>query len=122
MGQLGSKLRSITNGYMFWCPGCQEPHIVNKSWSFDGNIESPTFSPSILVRNGHYAEGHTGDECWCTYNVKHPNNLSGFKCKQCHSFVKAGNIEFLSDCSHQLAGKTVILPNLPEYLQDRTKI
>lgn len=27
----------------------------------------------------------------------------------CHSFVRNGKIEFLSDCTHELAGKTVEL-------------
>ena len=28
----------------------------------------------------------------------------------CHSFVRNGRIEFLGDCTHGLAGKTVDLP------------
>lgn len=31
-------------------------------------------------------------------------------CHTCHSFVRDGQIEFLSDCTHALAGKTVSLP------------
>jgi hypothetical protein len=31
---------------------------------------------------------------------------------RCHSFVRAGMIEFLSDCTHELAGKTVPIPDL----------
>ena len=32
--------------------------------------------------------------------------------KRCHSFIKDGQIQFLGDCTHSLAGQTVALPNL----------
>ena len=28
----------------------------------------------------------------------------------CHSFVRAGQIEFLGDCTHEFAGQTVPMP------------
>lgn len=31
----------------------------------------------------------------------------------CHSFVTDGRIQFLSDCTHSLAGQTVDLPEMP---------
>lgn len=99
MARLSAKLRSIAGGegapdwrgVGFWCPGCDEVHVIKTSaggWTFDGNAERPTFSPSILVTGGG------GD-------------------RRCHSFVRAGSIEFLSDCTHALAGKTVPLPDWP---------
>lgn len=30
----------------------------------------------------------------------------------CHSFIRDGRIEFLSDCTHALAGQTVDLPDI----------
>lgn len=33
----------------------------------------------------------------------------------CHSFITDGSIEYLSDCTHELAGETVPLPVLEEY-------
>ena len=98
----------------FWCPGCAEMHVVTPGWQFDGNYDRPTFSPSVLVRSGHYAPGHPGPECWCTYNARHPEAPSGFRCEQCHSFVRDGQIQFLGDCTHQLAGRTVPLTAPPE--------
>ena len=84
--------------YLFFCPGCKCDHGVwiNKSgytgptWNFDGNIDSPTVSPSILVNQG------AGNP---TVPV-------------CHSFIKAGKIQYLSDSTHELAGQTI---DLPEY-------
>jgi Family of unknown function (DUF6527) len=77
--------------YLHWCPGCDGPHAINvekpnhcnAKWSFDGNVESPTFSPSI--------------------------NYVGM----CHYFIRGGRIEFCSDSKHALAGQTVELPDFP---------
>ena len=83
----------------FFCPGCVLPHQIHISgsgpvWSFDGNNESPTCAPSILVT------GHQGDA----------------KERRCHSFLRQGRLQFLGDCTHALAGQTVDLPELPEWL------
>jgi len=94
----------------FGCPGCSCLHTISKAWSFNGDVDRPTFSPSILVRTGHYADGHKGD-CWCAYNEKHPTK---FKCTICHSFITDGKIQFLNDCTHELKGQTVDLIDLKE--------
>lgn len=71
---------------VYWCPGCRDRHyaevqksagIASPSWEWDLNTEQPTISPSV-----HYV---------------------GY----CHHFVRAGKIEYLSDCKHALAGQTV---------------
>lgn len=104
---------------LFRCPGCEEMHQVTTGegpgprWSFNGDYERPTFNPSILIRSGHFLPGHkAGDSCWCTFCAEDEADGSpGFSCKQCHSFVRDGRIEFLGDCSHALAGQTVPLPD-----------
>lgn len=116
MAALSAKLRSTEGGGIaFWCPGCDEAHGVRvgsaDSWTWDGNAESPTFNPSVLVRSGHHMPGHQGSDCWCTYNQKHADNPAPFKCSVCHSFVRNGQIQFLGDCTHALAGQTVPLPD-----------
>jgi hypothetical protein len=101
MAALGKKLRTLAGGEGapdwrgsgFWCPGCDSIHVIKTSpggWTFDGNADAPTFSPSILVTGGGARDKD-----------------------RCHSFVRAGKIEFLSDCSHALAGKTVDMPDWP---------
>lgn len=99
----------------FYCPGCKETHAVpvcgTDGWTFNGDLDKPTLSPSILRRSGHFVPGHSG-ACWCTYNAEHPEE-DPFLCLQCHSFVKDGFIQFLGDCSHALAGQTVALPEWP---------
>lgn len=95
--------------YMFYCEGCKENHFFNSSWTFNGDFVKPTVTPSILVSSGHYAPEYKGDTCWCTYNAEHPDELAPFRCYRCHSYVTNGKIQYLSDCTHELAGKTVDL-------------
>ncbi len=117
MGRLSAVLRSQQGGGLaFRCPGCNMVHAVDVNpggWTWDGNVDAPTFSPSVLVTGGHYIPGHQGD-CWCTYNAKHPDEPTVFKCSRCHSFVRGGQIQFLNDSTHALAGQTVPLPAWPE--------
>jgi Family of unknown function (DUF6527) len=121
MGALGSKMRTVADcvgtAVAFWCPGCGESHVVRVTgqgaWEYSGDIEAPTFRPSILVTNGHYSPGHKGDVCWCTYNAV-ANPPTAFRCMRCHSFITDGKIQFLDDCTHELAGKTVLLPDWPK--------
>ncbi len=80
---------SISNKkYFFECPGCKYLHPYNvdpslpQCWQFNGNYDKPTFTPSLLV------------------NGSHPES-------RCHLYLTDGKIQFLSDCHHELAGKTV---------------
>jgi hypothetical protein len=125
MPRLSAKLYDQGGGRLvFWCPGCDAAHTVSVApghWSYNGNPEAPTFSPSVLARSGHHMDGHDGRSCWCTYNadqVASGKEPSSFKCRRCHSFVSNGMIQFLDDCSHALAGHTVPLADLPEHLEE----
>lgn len=86
----GFKDRHLRLG--FECPGCGQLHAIPvegpKAWGFNGSLERPTFTPSLLVR---WEQG-----------PEHTQHV-------CHSFVREGQIEFLGDCTHALAGKTVPL-------------
>ena len=97
----------------FKCPGCGDTHVIRvsgpKAWGFNGSVERPTFTPSLLVRTGHFV---TPGECWCNYDKAHPDDASGFACYRCHSFITDGRIQFLGDCTHALAGQTVDLPEI----------
>ena len=111
-------------GYQFWCPGCNEHHMVsirlwrdggNPVWEFKGDLERPTFEPSVLHRTGHFADDR-GDKhpCWCTYEQR-LGKPSPYKCQRCHSYVEAGKIRFLADCSHKLAGQIVDMVPVDEW-------
>ncbi|OAN71573.1 ammonia monooxygenase [Sulfitobacter sp. EhC04] len=119
MSALGSKLRSLAGGSVaFWCPGCNEAHMIRvdgskrPSWSFNGNGDAPTFKPSVLLKTGHHVTGHKGD-CWCSTTDENDEPWP-FGCVVCHSFVTDGRIQFLSDCTHALAGQTVDIPDFPK--------
>ena len=111
MSSLSAKLRSAEGGrLMFWCPGCDGAHQVGVGdghgprWDYNGNADAPTFTPSILVRG---TQPLTDEE--------HAAIMAGkpFEPKPlvCHSFVTDGLIQFLGDCTHNLAGQTVDLPD-----------
>lgn len=77
--------------FIFHCPGCGCCHGFKTdgpgpTWTFNGDMTKPTLNPSLMVRHGMNGGAQT-----------------------CHSFVKDGMIEFLPDCTHALAGKTVPL-------------
>lgn len=89
---VGNKER---NEVYLWCTGCNGYHSVcvdPGGWTWKGNEESLTINPSILVR------GVRGDND----QVK----------TLCHSFVRDGKIQFLSDLAYALAGRTVDLPEV----------
>lgn len=52
------KRRKTENGflYIFYCPGCRTVHsfdVRNGEWTFDGDWDNPTFSPSLSLPNCH---------------------------------------------------------------------
>lgn len=119
MAALGSFLRTVEgNKIAFWCPGCRISHAVfvgDNGWKWNGNVQRPTFSPSVLVTSGHYLHGDKPGNCYCDFAERHPDLAKGceWKCERCHSFVENGRIRFLRDCSHDLRGATVDLPVFP---------
>jgi hypothetical protein len=73
------------------CPGCKEWHSVPvegpQAWGFNGDLLHPTLTPSVL------------------YN----KDLRNKSRPLCHIFLRDGVIEFLGDCTHEMAGKKVPL-------------
>jgi hypothetical protein len=118
MEALSKILRRRPDGRLsFLCPGCRSTHELSVGeggiWGWNGDAERPTFTPSILVRQGHYAYNEPREKCWCTWNRDHPDDPSAFVCQRCHSFVTDGQIRFLEDSTHDLAGQTVPIPDWP---------
>lgn len=99
-----------------WTPAgmARAPDCGKHPWGFNGDLERPTLTPSILMKRGHYcnADGKPGN-CACDFQQRFPDEAPWrWPCMLCHSFVKDGRIEFLPDCTHPLAGKTVDLPEV----------
>lgn len=80
--------------WIFWCPGCEELHQIGGAWTVvelpDGRL---SVDPSILVQGGREQ-------------------------RRCHSYLRDGRWEFLTDSTHALAGQFVAMVELPEYLQE----
>lgn len=92
------KIRRLQNTglYYFICPACKTPHEIGTDprdqfpvWEFNKDLEKPTIRPSIAVESSCRGER--------TY---------------CHSYVTYGKIKFLDDCTHELKGQTVDLPDV----------
>lgn len=97
------RLKKLENGNLsFYCDGCNRQHEVNHLWKFNGDFESPTLSPSVLVSG---TVPTTDEEVVRIMNGEKitPKELV------CHSFVENGTIRFLNDCTHDLAGQTIDL-------------
>lgn len=78
------KIRRIQEGFLHWCPGCDEAHIVEvPRWTWNNDTERPTVMPSV--------------------------NMPG----RCHYVLTNGVINFCADCSHALKGKSAELPDFP---------
>lgn len=85
-----------------WCPGCQQLHAptfrcpdhggpaTGPTWDGDPHFDPFSMEPSLLVNGGRQGA--------------------------CHSFIRNGQWQFLSDCDHELAGQMVPLEPLPDWL------
>lgn len=81
------------NNFIIYCPACKKEHAFNKSWGFNNDFDKPTVDSSLLV-NGY-------DEELCV----------DFRC---HSFIKEGTIIYLGDCTHDMKGERIPLPECEE--------
>ena len=107
-------LRVIEGGRLgFWCPGCSEMHVVrittgHDDWGFNGSYDRPTFTPSVLVTWIH-PKGYSNDNPAPPGFPEQTERPDLYTEARCHSFVRDGQVQFLNDCTHSLAGKTVPL-------------
>lgn len=107
-------LRSTTRqpgepDFNFWCPGCNRGHPVWTSripspWSFNGNLECPTFSPSFLMTWNEGEPPVTSDNFDEWKRAPWPQTQVA---KRCHIVITDGMLHFCSDCTHEFAGKVV---------------
>lgn len=76
-------------GYTHWCPACDEYHAIyvdqpnphtGAKWTFNGNMEAPTFKPNIRVH------------------------------AICHYSITDGVLEYLMDSLHPMAGMKMQMP------------
>lgn len=103
---MGAKVKKLTdqsnkNGvWVFFCPACGYGHSFDDRWTFNGDVEKPTFSPSLLVYGSpeHVYEG---------------KSYKGTP--QCHSFVVDGYMQYQGDCGHAMNGQTIEIPDYDDW-------
>jgi hypothetical protein len=129
--RLSGKLRLDEGGYVwFRCPGCDDAHMIatgegpGPRWAWNGDTERPVFTPSVLVRGVRSPSGAdvmTPAELAEYEEIEKSGREAIFASRFgtcCHSFVghsgaAPGQIHFLTDSRHPLAGMTVDLPDWP---------
>lgn len=111
--QVSPYLRKTVGGHAHWCPGCKEMHTLPDSWQFNGNVNSPTFTPSFLHSGLKTIKDENG--AWTgEWEMKDGKPIKDV----CHYILTNGVMNFCGDCTHELSGKSVPLPELPKYYQD----
>lgn len=94
---MGVKVKEIGTGsrggrlIVIHCPGCKYDHpfeieCAGKGWTWNGSVEAPTFTPSLLINQDSPAH-------------------------RCHMVVTNGRIKFQNDCFHELNGREVEVPD-----------
>jgi len=98
-----------------WTPPREYYEARDGAWTWNGSATKPTFQPSVLVKGSEFTDaGRAAYESWFAAGCPQPSPLR-FESRDtcCHSFVVDGRMQFLSDCTHSLAGQTVLIPDWP---------
>lgn len=95
--------------YQIYCPGCEcthelpiekgTPYSATGCWTLSGGLEYPSFSPSLNIATGSLAD---------------PNHVDDPELPptRYHSYIVAGNMEYLWDSTHALRGSVVTMPEI----------
>lgn len=84
-----------SDGWVIKCPGCGNQHFIpnNGVWTFNGDVEKPTFKPSI------------NESC----NAPGPKHNPRIPYSRCHYVITDGMIHFCEDCTHDKKNQTLEL-------------
>lgn len=100
--------------FLFWCSGCGCAHFVRTAeyyrqhggsgpaWTITGPDEAPTVRASVLVRSTAMPTDQEADRILAGERVDLPKTV-------CHLFITDGQVRYLADSTHGLAGRTVPL-------------
>lgn len=97
------KFEDGRQGFAIECPACKGQHQLDGRWTFNGDWEKPTFTPSLHYRCNTSDMKDYRPDCGSTV---------------CHSFIRDGYIDYLNDCTHSMAGQVVPLPEVTIYPWD----
>lgn len=75
--------------FLFWCPACNDNHVIDGDYTVSGPEDAPTVTPSYYD--------------WDDKGV-------------CHVKIAKGKLYFLPDCSHELVEQTVPMCPIPGWM------
>lgn len=120
--------------FLFWCPGCKCGHGVwttrpnntrGAMWKFDGNMDRPTFQPSLLIKEEWDDCSKVPEEGWTEWkeDPRHKGTIvEGTRSREvrpefkhlivphrkvCHVIVTNGILNYCGDSTHEFAGKSI---------------
>lgn len=135
----------IARTLWIWCPGCEAMHAPRVAlpdgskpstepyWEWNERTdEGFTISPSLLCHHSahlcppdfeHLAPCSNPDTCGSSGHAlmddgtraHHVGHAVEPAYGNCHSFIRDGQWQFLSDCAHSLAGQTVPMVPVPDW-------
>jgi hypothetical protein len=112
---MGPVVRTSETSLWLWCPACDDAHRISintdNSWNWNGNEVLPTIEPSILVTGVQWPESSP------FHKSNHSAVLPGDPIR-CHSFVRNGQWQYLTDSTHSMAEQIVEMIDLPEWFSE----
>lgn len=99
---------------MYWCQGCGDYHTIKTkgdgAWNWNGDIHNPVITPSVKVTWAAIPDAPDEFKEWRTERI-------------CHTYIGCngalpGQVIFLGDCTHALAGQIHPFPDIPIRLTD----
>ena len=112
MGESAALIRVNGDSMWLWCPGCEDSHRIvifgANAWTWNKSTTAPTVTPSIKVTGVQWAP----DQGF--HKPRH--RVEPGEQVVCHSFLTDGQWQFLADSTHVLAGQTVPMVPLPDWL------
>lgn len=75
--------------FLFWCPACNDNHVIDSDYQVSGPEDAPTVTPSYYD--------------WDDKGI-------------CHVKIAKGKLYFLPDCSHELVEQTVPMCPIPGWM------
>lgn len=88
-------LKQLDDGkYTFWCPGCNDLHVLDDEYTVSGPAENPTIKPAVYEWDDHII---------------------------CHVSIYRGKLRYLPDTSHELSEQTVPMCPVPVWMEDEVE-
>lgn len=89
--------------FLLWCPACGFGHVFEyPRWSFNGNLDKPTFTPSLRIFVRITKE--VDDKLIDTGEIR----------TVCHFNLVDGQLQYAGDNPHQFNSQIITMQDIPE--------